>query len=1058
MKEFEQNNELDELQNELQDELQEDVYFEDEEGNLYSREEYSVDADGQLYYIDDYYEDEDGNLYPKDEYVLGDDGLLYTKEEFEELAISAGATTVLGGSEFVDGLEELELDDEEYQDDEEEDSVGGMFVRNGEASFFDNILASLKEVHIMDMVIAFTGVVVLLGVVIALLAWRNAGQVDDQVAAMATVGQELSSVTIAGNGNLVALKEAYVTKINLTPSVEEENLDNIQVVVNFTSIEKDLKIKFLNEETDELISGVLFKVELVAPSGTTTTLLDDNKDGIIYKTDLEAGTYQVTCLNVGGFEFPQTATPVTVKDQIVYQKVYIADEIKSEDDINASLEDVVVEEEVVEEKLVDTVEFVASTKTEVTGDAAYTEIDKSTIADPSLVSSRTSTLMAMATKVVGYTTMSLDESVSGNGTETTINVDEITVLGTNTVTVDSTTTLSATVSPSDATNPTVTWSSENPAVATVDSSTGAVKGIATGTAKITATASDGSNVTGSATVTVSAATVAVTGITVSGASTVQVGGEISLTAAVLPSNATTKGVTWTSSNTNYATVSDSGVVKGIAAGPVTITATAQDESGVAGTLDITVTAATTYVQSVTPSVTSTSVKAGETTTLSATVAGESGCETGVTWALSNSSDSTYLTIDSSSGIVTALSPTSSAVNVTVTTVGTSDAAGTKLTATVAITVTSNTSVALDQSSLSLKVSETYKLTTTVTNLSNTTVTYTTNDSSIATVATDGTVTGVKIGTTQVYATASDGTKVTCTVTVVTNPALDTTTELKDTNGVTVYVKDGSTYRVAVYADYYTTGAKYYIKGSTQYTYTGWQTINNQTYYYDKNGNKVTGTQVIQGVQYTFASDGTLSMGSGTLGIDVSKWNGDINWTAVKNSGVSYVIIRCGYRGYSTGVLVEDPTFKTNIEGAIAAGIKVGVYFFSQAITEVEAVQEASMVIDMIDSYRISYPVFIDIEASGGRADSLSNTTRTAVANAFCATVQNSGYTAGVYANKDWMTNKLNMSQLTAYKIWLAQYSTQPTYSGRYDLWQYSQTGRIGGISTDVDLNESYLGY
>ncbi len=200
------------------------------------------------------------------------------------------------------------------------------------------------------------------------------------------------------------------------------------------------------------------------------------------------------------------------------------------------------------------------------------------------------------------------------------------------------------------------------------------------------------------------------------------------------------------------------------------------------------------------------------------------------------------------------------------------------------------------------------------------------------------------------------------------------------------------------------------------------------------------------------------MGDGTLGIDVSKWNGTINWTAVKNSGVSYAIIRCGYRGYSTGVLVEDPTFRANMQGAAAAGIKIGVYFFSQAVNEVEAVQEASMVLDMVKDYRLSYPVFIDVERSGGRADSLSTSARTAVTNAFCATIQNSGYTAGVYANKDWMTNKLNMSQLTGYKIWLAQYSSKPTYSGRYDMWQYTQTGRVGGISTAVDLNKSYLGY
>ena len=104
-----------------------------------------------------------------------------------------------------------------------------------------------------------------------------------------------------------------------------------------------------------------------------------------------------------------------------------------------------------------------------------------------------------------------------------------------------------------------------------------------------------------------------------------------------------------------------------------------------------------------------------------------------------------------------------------------------------------------------------------------------------------------------------------------------------------------------------------------------------------------------------------------MGIDVSKWNGSIDWNAVKNSGVNYVIIRVGYRGSSQGALIEDPKFKTNIKGATAAGLKVGVYFFTQAVDEVEAVQEASMVLDRISGYKISYPVFLDVEAAAEEA-------------------------------------------------------------------------------------------
>ena len=279
--------------------------------------------------------------------------------------------------------------------------------------------------------------------------------------------------------------------------------------------------------------------------------------------------------------------------------------------------------------------------------------------------------------------------------------------------------------------------------------------------------------------------------------------------------------------------------------------------------------------------------------------------------------------------------------------------------------------------------------------------------------------------------------------------------LKDKCVVQLYVQDGDSYREAVYADYFT-ASKFFIKGDVKYT--GWQTLDGKLYFFTADGNKVTGEQVIQGAKYNFASDGSLVVGSGTMGIDVSKWNGKIDWNAVKNSGVSYVIIRVGYRGSSQGALIDDPTFKTNIKGATAAGLKVGVYFFTQAVDEVEAVQEASMVLDRISGYKISYPVFLDVEGSGGRGDKIDSATRTAVCKAFCNTIQNAGYTAGVYANKTWLSQKMDASALSGYKIWLAQYAAAPTYTGRYDLWQYKSTGKVSGISGNVDLNLSYLGY
>lgn len=197
--------------------------------------------------------------------------------------------------------------------------------------------------------------------------------------------------------------------------------------------------------------------------------------------------------------------------------------------------------------------------------------------------------------------------------------------------------------------------------------------------------------------------------------------------------------------------------------------------------------------------------------------------------------------------------------------------------------------------------------------------------------------------------------------------------------------------------------------------------------------------------------------TGVLGIDVSKWQKEIDWDKVKNEGVDFAIIRCGYRGSVTGSLVEDPYFEQNIKGARAAGIKVGVYFFTQAVNEVEAVEEASMVISLVRDYELQYPVFIDTEGAGGngRADSLNVEERTAVCEAFCTTVKNAGLEAGVYASRNWYNNKLTASTLESYAIWLAEYRSVPLYQGYYQMWQYTSKSKINGINGNVDLNVSY---
>lgn len=279
---------------------------------------------------------------------------------------------------------------------------------------------------------------------------------------------------------------------------------------------------------------------------------------------------------------------------------------------------------------------------------------------------------------------------------------------------------------------------------------------------------------------------------------------------------------------------------------------------------------------------------------------------------------------------------------------------------------------------------------------------------------------------------------------------DTTTVLKDKSGNELY-KDSQAQTKAVLSDYHTS-TKFY----TAPKYTGWRTIDGKVYYFGADNKAVTGNQVIGGVTYTFAADGSLSQSSGTRGIDVSKWQGKIDWGAVAASGINFAIIRVGYRGASTGALVEDPYFKQNIAGATRAGIKVGVYFFTQAVSEAEAVEEASMAISLVSGYRLSFPIFIDTEsASNGRANGLDVGTRTAVVNAFCKTVASAGYRPGIYASKSWYNNKLHTSSLNGYYIWVAQYNSSCTYSGKYNMWQYTSKGSVPGIKGNVDMNICY---
>lgn len=208
---------------------------------------------------------------------------------------------------------------------------------------------------------------------------------------------------------------------------------------------------------------------------------------------------------------------------------------------------------------------------------------------------------------------------------------------------------------------------------------------------------------------------------------------------------------------------------------------------------------------------------------------------------------------------------------------------------------------------------------------------------------------------------------------------------------------------------------------------------------------------ITGMQETY--------GDTVIGINVSSAQEAADWDKVREAGIRYVIVRAGYRGMLSGSLVEDAMFEQHLKGAQRAGLSAGVVFQSQAVSEVEAVEEASMVLELIKDYNITYPVFLDMQGAGGdgRADSLEKAERTAIAAAFCQTIENAGYKSGIYAADYQLSKELNSKELEKYCIWLAEYRRAPAYDGYYQMWQYTAKGKIAGLKGSVCLNLSYLG-
>jgi len=259
------------------------------------------------------------------------------------------------------------------------------------------------------------------------------------------------------------------------------------------------------------------------------------------------------------------------------------------------------------------------------------------------------------------------------------------------------------------------------------------------------------------------------------------------------------------------------------------------------------------------------------------------------------------------------------------------------------------------------------------------------------------------------------------------------------------------------------GKRYFSNSEGELYKNQFISFGNTYYYMGSDGAVVVGSFYYNGESYTSNQEGIVNElngppGSRVLGIDVSYAQGAIDWNRVAKAGIKFAIIRAAFRGYGTGRIVADEWFERNIKGATAAGIKVGVYFFSQAVNEKEGAEEADYIVNQIRNYKVTLPVVIDTEYvsdSRARGNLISKEIRTAAVKAFCDRSFQRGYTPMIYASTSWLNNQLDMSKLSSYKVWVAQYYSRVTYNGKYQCWQYSSSGSVDGISNRVDMNYWY---
>ncbi len=832
----------------------------------------------------------------------------------------------------------------------------------------------IRNIDIMDHIVASAGVLILAGAIVMGTVYANAQMAAVQVASFAEVGMQMEGIAVIGESGLLAMTHAQNEKAAVAEAeaaeeaavvkeYEEKELyaeGSISVEMRLSSVQKDLKIKFVNKETGKLISSVPFAVTVVGEDKKSYVLKDEDMDGIIYQANAVPGNCQVAMMEVEDvkeYSISTQSVAVTVKDTIEYKKVDVADEIKKESEVNAAAEDT-RRNPSGESGLKDTVGFVESTK-EVTEKPAGADTEKKPDGKgqgTDAAGAEKGNGAAGAEKDKGEeNTASLDGNAGAAGSVQTISYEEI--------------------SKDKITDPAAAFVEEGGANQAGDGADPAQPAVFLNRTEAKVLTNH----------------------------TIQLSADVK--------GLEEKSVTWVSDNNAVATVALDGTVTGVSEGTAVIMVICNGDNNLTALCTVKV---------------QTEPSADYNTKLS----DNDGNALYVMEAEGKYREAVYAdyyTVDKFYFITQTGQDNQGQEG--------QPSEGQDNQGQENQPPEGQPSEGQDNQSQEGQPSEGQE--------------------------NQGQEGQDNQGQENQPPEGQDnqGQEGQPSEGQDNQGQEGQPSEGQDNQGQEGQPSEGQDNQGQENQPSEGQPSEGQEPPPEEVRYTGWQTLDGKTYYFDANGNKVTGEQVIQGAKYTFDQDGVLSTASGHMGIDVSRWNGNIDWNAVKNSGVSYVIIRCGYRGSTTGALIEDSMFRSNIQGASSAGLKVGIYFVTQAVNEVEAVEEASMVLGMIGGYHISYPVFLDVEPSGGRGDSISRDMRTAVCRAFCQTIQNSGYTAGIYASNNWLNEKMDAPGLANFKIWMAHYAAEPSYkTTRYDLWQYSAKGKVSGISGDTDLNISYLGY